>query len=277
MRLGSSQQVAAICLLVLIVLLLFSAVTASWSPSGSEGYCQAYYKSEDSSGKKKPGSFLEATFCEPITLFTLLIMGFTAGLTGVAILQAVSLSTANEVARKAADSATRNADALMSAERAHLFIEIVDETITSEIGLRISQLREGDDDAVVVWGTDGLRVRYQIMNHGKTPGVLKGISHYIDYLSDLPPEPTYDDAVPPPDGQHTLGAAWNSDPLTCAYRIQVNRGQIRAAAKQQCSVWFVARVVYLDIFGAEHVESVLWRYTRGGFKRDYRPAYNRRS
>jgi hypothetical protein len=145
-RLGLWQQVLAVCLLVLIVLLLFAAVTTSWSPSSGESYCQSYYSAENETGKKQPSDFWEATFCEPVSFFTAVIMAFTGILAVVAILQTLSLHASNQLAR-------RTATTLESTSQAEL---------RAYVGIEEASIKDFTHGKTP-------RVQFKIKNFGQTP------------------------------------------------------------------------------------------------------------
>ena len=129
------------------------------------------------------------------------------------------------------------------------------------------------------WG-DRLRVAYVIRNFGKTPAILREISHELVASIDLREEPVYS----PPRGlpNETILAAGDDTPgIDCYMEDIVTVEQAREIAAGKCSIWLIGRVVYEDIVSGPQsrlrTEPFLYRYAGAGFNPDYREAYNRRT
>jgi hypothetical protein len=206
---------------------------------------------------------------DPITFFTFLLAVFTFAL-------AVSTVLLWWVTRRAAKAAELNAKALMSAERAQIFIEIVDENFVKAISGRafagLPQSRDVDDQPL------GFRpwVRYVFRNHGRTLAVLKEISLSLVLLEELPKTPCYFSRADPIT-KPVLPAGEATDPEYCNFDgYPTVRDAIRINSKSDpLTLWFYGRVLYNDIFGQGHEHGFLWRFSGNGFRPDYREAYNK--
>lgn len=170
---------------------------------------------------------------DPITTYTLLLMIFTGLLVVCNIF--LWLST-----KKSADAAKKSADVLASSERAFLHIVVYDDNIREL--------------------TNKHFVKYQIRNYGKTPAIVKEISHCIKWDKTLPNAQVYN-----PSGlvlkEHMISAKDSTDDITCEFRDSVDfMKSVEAFNKGESSAWFYGRVVYDDIFGNRHEHRFVWRH-----------------
>jgi hypothetical protein len=94
---------------------------------------------------------------------------------------AIGLARSTQVAADAAKLASQVA---VGAERAHLFVHIETENIVSTI----SQASKGA--ASPKERPPALRLSYALKNHGKTPAMIRELSHGVVVASDLPENPS---------------------------------------------------------------------------------------
>lgn len=260
--------VGAIC----IVSLASPWLLGSTPPIKQPDYCEAYHAAKNSPGQRVP-DFWETTWCDPISYFTFWITGFTGVLALVSCAQLWALGRANAVGVEAARAAKLSADALVSAERAHLFVRVTSQSVQQQITGASMRGPEWDGGHL----SPPLHVSYVIKNFGKTPAILREISHDLDVFSELPAVPSYSAPIGLP-YQRVLGFGDETPPIDCDCRSIVTVDQAREIAMGKSSVWLVGRVVYEDIItGQTHTEPFLYRYAGDGFEADYRPAYNQRT
>jgi hypothetical protein len=263
---------------ILVAVIGLFGLAYSFVPPQSADYCQAYHAAKSSPEKRVP-DFWETTWCDPISYFTFWITGFTGLLALVSFVQLRGLNNSNEAARRAADAAKLSAEALVSAERAHVFIEIVSQDIERRLNNWAASSDAGSlgDDAHLS-GTTRFFVEYRFRNHGKTPAVLWAVADEICHLSELPEEPRYFPRNLPVG--RVIAAGQASEPITCFYDPQISVREARSITAGNSAMWFMGHVIYNDVVtGAEHTEPFLWSYTGDGlgFRADYRPAYNQRT
>lgn len=174
--------------------------------------------------------------------------------------------------------AKQSSDALVAAERAQLFILMDYSNVEQKIRDWIGSCSVGDDGSHLA---GSFHVSYWIKNFGKTPAVIKEISHEISFMTDLMPEPYYiaipSSALP---SRYVIEAGGHTDPIACQSTANWPIGVVRGVANRECSIWFIGRVVYDDVMGGKnHETGFVWRYRSDGqgFRRDYSDAYNKRT
>jgi hypothetical protein len=154
---------------------------------------------------------------------------------------AVALFTA----LRAAKAARTTAKALPMLERAYVFL---------------------DDDPCLTHGDQrgprgGLKVGFQfgLKNHGRTPAVIRWINIRHQYLPE-PPEGVYDEAGPGEGRILGAGAALRFDHEDTI----IPGADWDKAEAGDGSIWLHGRVVYWDIFKAQHETYFCWRYDHAG-------------
>lgn len=176
--------------------------------------------------------------------------------------------------RKAADAAKLSADALASAERAHLFVRVTSQNVELIVtnAARLDLSAEWDSGTV-----PRIQITYVIKNFGKTPAILKEINHALEPMVDLPTKPQYSEPRGLPDNR-VLGEGEETLHIVCTCEKPVTLEEARNIAAGKCSIWLIGRVVYEDIVtNSERIVPFLYRYAGAGFNPDYRRAYNERS
>jgi hypothetical protein len=131
------------------------------------------------------------------------------------------------------------------------------------------------DGAISTKGT----VTYRIKNYGKTPAVIKEISHFLTCDTALPSDATY---TPSDIIQRSpmLSAGNATEEIVCQFGNLLKKRDTDEVLRGQKSIWFYGRVIYDDIFGVEHEHRFVWRYHGGtkGFRPDYQETiYNKNS
>lgn len=198
-----------------------------------------------------------------------------AAMFGVFLLAATLWETTRTTvaATEAADAARLSADAQVSAERAHLFL-VLDEYYLKAIQERIvgASCHPADMDDATFDTT--LSVSYHFANYGKSPAVIKEISHELAHLEALPAIPSY---VPINDRllDRTVRPGGSTEVRYCGQAHVLRVSEAKSIASGQSALWFIGRVIYSDIFGRDHVHAFLWQYSGNGFRPDYREAYNK--
>jgi hypothetical protein len=161
------------------------------------------------------------------------------------------------VTKKAADAANLNAEAVIEAERARIFVQILGEN-TGLIGKVVSQLTHPDSDNITV-GTP-IKITYRLKNYGKTPAIIQELAHNIIIAPDLPKEREYKALVPIPIEQ-IIGAGDSSKDTFCQYISIIKIKQAKAMhAIGGTTLWFYGCISYDDTFGWNHRLDFVWHY-----------------
>lgn len=165
--------------------------------------------------------------------------------------------------REATGAAITAANAAIAVERAFLYVTIHSHNF-GNIG------NESFYDKSPELTLNGKRlVDYYFRNYGKTPAIIREVSHGIT-VSLTPPIPVYT-VAPELEGQvvETGGA---THPLICEEQTSVvTVGDALKVAKGETYFWFFGKVEYIDVFGAPRTHRFLFRYARLGKRFRFQP------
>jgi hypothetical protein len=177
----------------------------------------------------------------------------------IAAIQARQTRVSNREAARAADAASRNANAFMKAERGYLFIKINTETvakIVSTYGRWDKSLSMFKDEV------DTPSVAYSFKNFGRTAAVLKEFSNHLVFQPDFPSVAEYRirDSVP---DELVVEPGKTSAILGCLMEGTFTVGKCVAFQERKAAFWFYGYVKFDDSFGREHEWRWRFRYQRG--------------
>lgn len=231
MRMRSVQPVWVLVPALLFVLL---GLAMSFVPSQGPDDCEAYYSSNAATEKRQFRDFGEATWCDPVSRFTLIITVFTGVLAVVSIFQLRGLRQANDVARRSAEAAKVSSDALMSAERPHMVVR----------ELKISGLASTPNPD----GKVSLALTYRVQNFGRTPAFPKETAIQMHFVPELPVglpylEPTQIRGTTTPN--HWWGSEWPTP-------LQADADSVRRVGVGETNLLCIGYFKYADIFGEPH-------------------------
>jgi hypothetical protein len=176
------------------------------------------------------------------------------------------------VTNVAADAARRSADALVAAERAQL-LSIVE---VSNIPHILSEFGRSDrPESAAAATSEKPVVQYVLKNYGKTPAILKDISHELRHWKQPPDELRYVPLSTPPK-ERAVMAGGSTEPLQCALVVPLSADAAATIRGGDSFFWLSGRVVYDDAFGKEREHRFLYRYRTGyGFQPYYHGDYNK--
>jgi hypothetical protein len=188
-----------------------------------------------------------------VTVSNVLIAFFTGCLGFVAFLQYRALIDTNKSARTAAEAAEMSAKALANAESAHVFLLLKDENLSSFVKQLPSHPKAAADFAAVGEKFDDidLTVTYVFKNYGKTPAIIKEISHHVIIAGKLPDEPAYVQIDPMPN-ELVIPADAESEVIKCRMKRVFYAAEASALLKNRASIYFFGRIVYDDVAGNTH-------------------------
>ena len=175
------------------------------------------------------------------------------------------------VANTAANAAKRSADALVAAEQSQLLAICEVSNITHILGEIGKSDHAGSGEIAV---GERASVQYVLKNYGKTPAVLKEISHDLQHWDHPPDELRYLPIRIMPK-ERAVVAGGSSEPLQCILAAPLTAAAAATIRTGDSFLWLYGRVVYDDAFGREREHRFLYRYRVGyGFQPYYYKDYN---
>jgi hypothetical protein len=112
--------------------------------------------------------FWDWTTKDAVSFYTFVLAIFT-GILGITAIKQI------KAARMAADAAYLNAQAVIDAERAHLYVIIANETIESTF----KSARYNNTPEMNPTKMNGPGIQYALRNYGKTPAILHQVWHCL--------------------------------------------------------------------------------------------------
>jgi hypothetical protein len=146
---------------------------------------------------------------------------------------AIGLARSTQIA---ADAAKLTSQVAVGAERAHFFVHIETENIVGTI----SQASKGA-------AAPKERPPAALKNHGKTPAMIRELSHGVVVAPDLPENPKYQAVSQLP--VDILGAGEKTPPIQVIDLPRLTSNDIASIEELFNNFWFYGIVVYDDIFG----------------------------
>jgi hypothetical protein len=187
-----------------------------------------------------------------------------------------SLWRANErmwsVTTAAADAARRSADALVVAEQAQL-LAVFGVSNIAHVLTELAAREPSSEEATAP--KERVFVQYALKNYGRTPAVLKEISHELQHWSRLPEELKYF-PIPAMPKEVAVVAGASSESLQCTLTVPLTVEAATSIRRGDSYLWFYGRVVYEDAFAREREHRFLHRYRIGpGFQPYHYKDYNK--
>lgn len=183
------------------------------------------------------------------------------------------LAEATEIAAAAARS---SAAILPSLERAYVFVE-ADPHSLDQVNMELVFIKTGPHPRK----PQQFGVSYQLVNHGKTPAIVKAMKFLLAYQADVdgptsrPVERVSAGAIVVPGGgiypaphvipEHSHETRPEPDgiirfKLTCSLAQSLRPEETERIGRGLFQLRFVGHVAYDDIFGNEHETRVCWRF-----------------
>lgn len=172
-------------------------------------------------------------------------------------------------AKKAADAAKLNAEAVIDAERARIFVNIEQDTADA-IRSAAKQATSPEKDSNTLDASVGLF--YGLKNYGKTPAIIREIGHQLVLTPELANERQYSPKNPLPI-EHFLGPGEQTPrgTLVCSLDRKMTLGEAKEIQTLKNTLWFYGYVVYDDTFGFGRELRYIFHYdggTGGRFRLD---------
>jgi hypothetical protein len=249
-----------------IAILLGASLAVGWFDGQSSRNSPRYEKPNptDQHTNTKPA---EIRPDERIANYTWWLAVLTGALVMVSLGQGFFLLRSNKTARMAAIAAQKSADFIPAIERSYVFMQI------SYFTFQLTPVQVGTERSKVY----SLSVRFNFINHGKTPAIIRELRAGIKRLkSELPPNAwKAEDIVPL--GRKVLGSEY-------AYQPQIDMGDDPLAEadgglilNSALFVYFFGHLAYEDVFGNSHETQFCWRLSQGCFEEWGGKAHNFRT
>jgi hypothetical protein len=167
------------------------------------------------------------------------------------------------VTNVAANAAKQSADALVAAEQAQLLTIVEVSNIPHILGELGKHDHPGSREIAV---GERASVQYILKNYGKTPAVLKEISHELQHWNHPPDQPRYFPVRTMPKERAVI-AGGSTEPLQCILVAPLTAEAATTIRTADSFLWLFGRVIYDDAFGREREHRFLYRYRIGyGFQ-----------
>jgi hypothetical protein len=160
-------------------------------------------------------------------------------------------------AKAAAEAANLNAQAVINAERARLYVIIERQTIESEIKLATApQLPELGDHVRL----EDLELEYSFRNYGKTPAFILEVGHGTAVTEGVPKGREYAVLVPLPI-DYVVGAGEKTVSIRDVAMPSMTVATARSIRDLDKTFWFHGYVEYDDTFGWRRKFEFVWHYS----------------
>jgi hypothetical protein len=159
------------------------------------------------------------------------------------------------VAKQSAEAASLNAKAVLRAEQSHVFPIIKQESIVELIRLwgRHDSSPGLDRDII-----QGIGLSYHFKNYGRTPAIIKMVSHQLVHSADPPVH--YPLIVPVPVDKILGPGDATDEPMVCSLESAFSVADAMSVLRGKTTIWFCGFVAYDDLFGFERRLDFIWHY-----------------
>ncbi len=213
------------------------------------------------------------TWEDPVAFYTFVLSVFTGLLAIVSAFQIFFLIRADKTARRsanaaieAANAAKRNADALISAERAHLYAVIEGSNLQDSIA-PVTMYNFGNRAEGGTWDDDTFistrpAVRFLLKNLGKTPAVVTEIGYQL--IQGVEGQRVWEHEIPLATlVRPVIDGSAQSEAVDCGLRDSgFNVGAAKAAMDGTRPLYFYGHVAFIDSFNRRY--TYFWRYQNMG-------------
>lgn len=167
-------------------------------------------------------------------------------------------------AEKAADAAKLNAQAVIDAERAQIFIDIGEDDVTmaihdASLGPRSDPRLPLDEQIQQLFS-----ISYSLKNYGKTPAAIQEMGHRVAIQPELPSIRRDSERVIDMPDQILAGGSKTKPPLRILDTPPLTADLARAIIDKNNRFLFFGYVVYEDIFRVERTIEFIWHYDAAG-------------
>ncbi len=223
-----------------------------WSSQNPPSQPDGSTKTDNSSNQQKQQEGWWERARDPIAVFTFCLVAVGAIQVGFFYRQLDlirrSLAPAEKAAKAAEDAAkaaNANAQAVIDAERAHLYVIIKNETVDSTFS---SARRYDNSPGMHPDRMTGPGIQYVLRNYGKTPAILQHVWHGISIQT----APTEMRTLVAGDGAlQVIGVDTDAPVETVTYTEPFTFGDARALVTEDKVLYFFGQADYSDAFGGQ--------------------------
>jgi hypothetical protein len=189
-----------------------------------------------------------------------LLVLFTFGLVAIGALQAIFLGGTLTATATAANAAKLNAQAVINAERAHLYVIIkqhnVSDLISAAGGAKFS-------DAIAKDRMTPPTLAYVFKNYGKTPATLEEIAHCVSIQEAEGGARTY---ATPERALEILGMGDETELIAVGFdERQFIVEDAKSLGDHDTMLFFYSRATFMDAFNRQHIIESDFLYSAGRF------------
>ncbi|MGA9137745.1 MAG: hypothetical protein WBZ39_07415 [Methylovirgula sp.] len=236
-------------LLPLGILILVCAGIFAWS------FVPDNYASNDARGTHQPEKeSTQDVAAKFVARYTKILAGFTAVLALVAGYQIYFLSRTDETARISAEAAKLSAEALIDAERAHLYVIITESNLKEALQAAVMWPNSPSMDSGLV--SSQPTVAFVMKNLGRTPAILKEISYHLIQGADG--QSTWDYGLQVIANPVIDGGAQSDAPIVCGIEAPFSVGDSRQALSGERPLYFYGHFAFATAFRRHYV--CYWRF-----------------
>jgi hypothetical protein len=189
--------------------------------------------------------------------FTLWLVIVGGGQVGLFLWQLRLIAETLGPAKAAAEAANLNAQAVINAERARLYVIIETQTIESEVKLAIAPPLPALADHVRL---EDLALEYSFRNYGKTPAFILEVGHGTAVTKGVPKGRQYVRLVPLPI-DYVVGAGEKTVPIRDVAMPSMTVATAKALRDRDATFWFHGYVEYDDTFSWRRKFEFVWHYS----------------
>jgi hypothetical protein len=162
--------------------------------------------------------------------------------------------------RAAADAAKLNAQAVINAERAHLYVTVKQHNITELISAT-SGIKYSAEHAKERMSLPAMA--YTLKNYGKTPALVEDIAHCVSINETESGPRTYTT----PDGAlEILGLSDETEPIAVVFdERQFIAEDAKSLGDHSTMLFFYSRATFMDAFNRRHIIDSDFLYSAGRF------------
>jgi hypothetical protein len=211
-----------------------------------------------------------ADYTDRLSLFTIFLFGVAALQAALFTWQLLLIQSsardtkkAAEAAADAADAAKLNAQAIVDAERARIYVEANGQMLIQQIERSINYSPADTHEQQQVPMDQGrVEVTYIVKNYGRTPAIIKEISHQLIVTKTLPDLPRETSPVDPFPISHFLARETEAG-IVCNFESVFTVKDARDVFGGFKTVWLYGYIAYDDTFGWGREFNYVWHYTGG--------------
>jgi hypothetical protein len=244
------------------VVIVFTVLTAwllvgSWQPLRHQPAETRAVPQGPNEPKPKEGGFWNWLTHDAAGFFTVLLVIVGGTQVGLFFWQLRLIKATLGPAKEAAEAADLNAQAVINAQRARLYVIIESQTIESEVKAAVApRLPPLADDVRL----EHLTIEYSFRNYGKTPAFIQEVGHGTAVTKGVPKGRQYALLVPLPI-DYVVGADEKTDPIRNVAMPSMTVATAKAIRDLDATFWFHGFVEYDDTFDWRRKFEFVWQYS----------------